>query len=128
MYGSIFREWKMAACLVLGVAALAAAFFSDGGGYESLQVGQAAPVAASAPVPGRKAAAPTATSGGSVAAGFTPDAELEAEFADPPEPAPSESAAPVAAASTPVAEIPPPLLSAGAATPDSGSAPADQPR
>lgn len=122
MYGSLFREWKVAACLVVGIAALAAAFFADGGGYEDLPGVRAKPVTTPAQV-----AAPVAATPGteSAASRFASDAELEAEFAEPAEPEASESAAPDGTAS-PVPAPAPLVATAVPAEADPGSAPAEQ--
>ena len=37
MVDSLFRSWKAAALLAVGVSTLAAAFFADGGGHESFE-------------------------------------------------------------------------------------------
>lgn len=37
MVDSLFRSWKSAALLAVGVSTLAAAFFADGGGHESFE-------------------------------------------------------------------------------------------
>ena len=116
MFGSVFREWKVAATFVGGIAALTAAYFAEGGGYEQLQVSQAKPVAAiSAPAPSGAPIRPTSI-------GFTSDAELEAAFAEPSEPAATPSAEPEAAEA---ADAPTEAASGVAAEP--GAAPAAGP-
>lgn len=121
MYGSIFREWKVAACLVVGIVALAAAFFADGGGYESLPNGRTKAEVASAPVAPPTAVAPHVQP---AASGFTSDAELEAEFAEPEPPEASESAAPVAASEA----LPGAEQAVAPAAPAAVSIPAEQTR
>lgn len=37
MVDSLFRSWKAAALLAVGISTLAAAFFADGGGHESFE-------------------------------------------------------------------------------------------
>lgn len=37
MVESLFRNWKSAALLAVGISTLAAAFFAEGGGHESLE-------------------------------------------------------------------------------------------
>jgi hypothetical protein len=124
MYSSIFRDWRAAACLVVGIAALAGAFFADGGGYESLPAGRNRPE--TAPVP--QVATP-AVPANPVVSGFTSDAELEAEFAEPTEPAASESAAPEGnASSAPVAVSTQSVVTAAPSEVDAGSVPAEQAR
>lgn len=88
MVGSLFREWKVAATFVGGIAIVVAVFFSDGGGYEQLdfrrKVEQPAALPAPSPSPQRPASVQPVVVGG-----FTSDAELEAQFASPSEAATS---------------------------------------
>lgn len=82
MYGSLFREWKTAALFVGGIAIVVGVFFSEGGGYEQLQLKrrQPEPVASAAPLPPR-----TTPVGLAQPVGFTPDEELEAAYEGPSE-------------------------------------------
>lgn len=92
MLDTVSRTWKFTALLVVGVGALAAAFFAEGGGQESLeqsaeQIRDRRAAAQAAPAP---AIAPPSV--GPVAA---PTEEIEPEFGAPmdaePTPVPAKS-------------------------------------
>jgi len=104
----LFRDWRFALLWVIGISALAAAYFAQGGGHEQLlaspqpEVATTAPASAADPKP---AAAPApAADGGEEQANFG-DPVMDTTGFEPSPPEPQESASPTAqAANAPAPE------------------------
>lgn len=95
MYGSLFREWKVAAMFVGGIAFVVVMVFSEKGGDNPLlPQRKAAETAVITPPKPKSAVRPRPPADG----GFTSDAELEAAFAVPSTSASAATKAETAAA------------------------------
>lgn len=102
----LFRDWRFALLWVVGISALATAFFAKGGGHEQLLASPQPTASVAAPVPSASPAPPPAPAadGGEEQDKFgEPVMDTTGFEPSPAEPDESASAAPQAA-STPAAE------------------------
>lgn len=95
----LFRDWRFALLWVVGISALATAFFARGGGHEELLAKpqpEASAIAPAAPASPAPAAAPVADAEDEQAAFGEPVMDTTGFEPSPPEPDESASASPKA--------------------------------
>lgn len=95
----LFRDWRFALLWAVGISALAAAYFAQGGGHEDLLASPQTEAAATAPAPAANSppvAAPVADSGEEQANFGEPVMDTTGFEPNPSEPDDSASASPQA--------------------------------